>query len=143
MPADRRRHSVTTMPATRPSDESSGSGIGSKPAKHVAIHKATSVPTSIITLPMQCKEVIHYSSLLDPQTNATTGWSVKSPSGNLLGPNGFFNHPHRPLSLRERRERVLAGLEKAQVEAIEEEASVSPEASSPQCKKGRKWSCFG
>lgn len=134
---------MTTMSATRRSDGDSGSGIGSKPAKHVAIHKTTSMPTSIITLPMQCKEIIHYSSLLDPQTNANMGWSVKSPSGNLLGPNGFFNHPHRPLSLRERRERVLAGLEKVQVEAIEEEGSASPVASSTLRKKGSKWSCFG
>jgi len=35
---------------------------------------------------------------------------VRSPSGNLLGKQGYFTRDDRPLSLRERQERIRAGL---------------------------------
>lgn len=99
----------------------------------------------IITLPERNSEPIHYSSLLDPQLHNNNDWSIKSPSGNLLGSNGFFNHPSRPLSLRERRERVMASLVKAEVESsVLGDIPESPMTLDSDTKKKRKrWNCFG
>jgi len=69
---------------------------------------------STITDPSkQQREVHHLSYLIDPEDldeDLGSGWKVRSPSGNLLGKTGYFWRDDRPLSLRERQERIRAGL---------------------------------
>lgn len=69
-------------------------------------------PDDEISRPGLPRQVTHISALIDP-TELQQGWMVRSPSGNLLGPGEFLHHPERPLSLRERRERVKAAMESA------------------------------
>jgi hypothetical protein len=54
-------------------------------------------------------ELHHLSYLIDPD-QLDQGAFVRSPSGNLLGKEGYFTRDDRPLSLRERQERIRAGL---------------------------------
>jgi hypothetical protein len=58
---------------------------------------------------MRPRELHHLSYLIDPN-ELDSGWKVRSPSGNLLGKQGYFTRDDRPLSLRERQERIRAGL---------------------------------
>ena len=59
----------------------------------------------------QQREVHHLSYLIDPEDlDEDLGWKVRSPSGNLLGKTGYFCRDDRPLSLRERQQRIKAGL---------------------------------
>ena len=58
---------------------------------------------------MRQRELHHLSYLIDPN-ELDSGWKVRSPSGNLLGKQGYFTRDDRPLSLRERHERIRAGL---------------------------------
>jgi len=124
------------------SDRSVSSCVKQSGSSDVGI---TNWSPSVITLPARNSEPIHYASLLDPRLHGSNTWSIKSPSGNLLGPKGFFNHPSRPLSLRERRERVMASLVKAEVESPMAEAHTpdSPMTLESDAKKRRKWTCFG
>lgn len=66
-------------------------------------------PTQQVTRPGLPRQLTRLSSLIDP-AGLGEGWKVKSPSGNLLGPNAFIDRPDRPLSVRERQERVRAAL---------------------------------
>jgi len=62
-----------------------------------------------LTHSMRPRELHHLSYLIDPN-ELDSGWKVRSPSGNLLGKQGYFTRDDRPLSLRERQERIRAGL---------------------------------
>lgn len=86
-------------------------------ASRRSISTASTIATltaSTITEPSkQQREVHHLSYLIDPEDldeDLGSGWKVRSPSGNLLGKTGYFCRDDRPLSLRERQERIKAGL---------------------------------
>lgn len=66
----------------------------------------THSPIQKVSPPARHRELTHLSSLIDP-TDLTGDWKARSPSGNLLGPKGYFSHPERPLSMRERREEIV------------------------------------
>lgn len=70
-----------------------------------------------VTRPSPPRRLTAMSTLLDPaDLMSEADWSIKSPSGNLLGPKGYLSHPDRPLSMRERQQRVLDGMERARKE---------------------------
>ncbi|KAK5136922.1 hypothetical protein LTR08_001429 [Meristemomyces frigidus] len=48
----------------------------------------------------------HLSELIDPMDLATADGHVRSPSGNMLEPAQWLVHPDRPMSIRERQERI-------------------------------------
>lgn len=75
-------------------------------------------PQSDITRPAEPREITRLSNLIDPE-EVTSDWRIRSPSGNLLGPNGFFSHPSRPLSVRERQEKVRAAMEEKRAQSVE------------------------
>lgn len=52
----------------------------------------------------------HLSELIDPALLAEDSKAIRSPSGNYLDRNSFFQREDRPLSLRERQERVRQGI---------------------------------
>jgi len=76
---------------------------------------------------MRPRELHHLSYLIDPN-ELDSGWKVRSPSGNLLGKQGYFTRDDRPLSLRERQERIRAGLASPGLSPVVQEG-VSPVAS--------------
>jgi len=76
----------------------------------------------------QQREVHHLSYLIDPEDldeDVGSGWKVRSPSGNLLGKTGYFCRDDRPLSLRERQERIKAGLATSGADVASLERSIS------------------
>lgn len=72
----------------------------------------SSVPQEI-SRPATPPRLVRMSALLDPNDLILHNFTVRSPSGNVLGPNAYFAHPDRPLSMRERQERVRAEIEAA------------------------------
>lgn len=84
---------------------------------------------SVVTRPAPPRRLATISTLIDPaDLISESDWSIKSPSGNLLNSQGYLNHPDRPLSMRERQQRVLAGMEKARKEREIREAREFAEA---------------
>lgn len=63
-----------------------------------------------VTEPSPPREITHLSSIIDPK-EISGDWTIRSPSGNLLGLGGYMNHPARPLSMRERQEKVRRAME--------------------------------
>ncbi|KAF4553789.1 Hypothetical protein D9617_6g095220 [Elsinoe fawcettii] len=59
-----------------------------------------------ISLPVRRQHVRQLSELIDPTKLCVDDDYVKSPSGNLLGHADFCAREDRPLSLRERQERI-------------------------------------
>jgi len=89
------------------------------------------------------------STLIDPaDLISESDWSIKSPSGNLLGPQGYINHPDRPLSMRERQQRVLNGMERVKKEREKREIREAREfaealmSESPKPKGFAKLLCY-
>lgn len=78
-----------------------------------------------ISPPAPPKVVRRISELIDPETIVDTDDYVKSPSGNFLGRADFSAREDRPLSLRERQERIRQqsnGLNSYAVNGIQDEA---------------------
>ncbi|PSK44238.1 hypothetical protein B9Z65_218 [Elsinoe australis] len=65
-----------------------------------------------ISLPLRRQHVRQLSELIDPTKLCVDDDYVKSPSGNLLGHADFCAREDRPLSLRERQERIRQQLNK-------------------------------
>lgn len=116
-----------------------------------AAHSTPNKPKheSVVTRPSPPREITHLSSLVDPAELAATGidWTIRSPSGNLLGPSGFFGHPSRPLSLRERQERVREAVGNVGIKKVEQQrmAEVVPVHEVPVARRSTKrfWLCGG
>jgi len=89
---------------------------------------ATLTASAITQSAKQPREVHHLSYLIDPEDldeDLGSGWKVRSPSGNLLGKTGYVCRDDRPLSLRERQERIKAGLASSGLEAVSLGRSIS------------------
>lgn len=94
----------------RTSSESSSSPFQFKRTSDQSRSTSSTTNISEVSKPALPRQITHLSNLIDP-ADLVEGWKVRSPSGNLLGPGEFINHPERPLSLRERQERVKAALQ--------------------------------
>lgn len=106
--------SMGTSPSReeRPASQSSTTPLhvaSSDPEKRHSAYTTGADDSDEISYPGLPRRVTHISQLIDP-TELQEGWMVRSPSGNLLGPSEFLQHPERPLSLRERQERVKAAM---------------------------------
>ncbi len=66
--------------------------------------------------------------------------AVRSPSGNLLAIDNYFDRPDRPLSLRERQERIRARVEQAREAAAE--ATAAGNGQGHDGSEKRKWARF-
>lgn len=70
-----------------------------------------------ITSPAPPPRLRRLSELIDPTSLQAYNHVVKSPSGNVLGRKSFVARDDRPLSLRERQERVRLGVSRQGSEA--------------------------
>ncbi|GAB7345676.1 hypothetical protein MBLNU457_3959t1 [Dothideomycetes sp. NU457] len=59
-----------------------------------------------ISPPGPAKNLRKLSELIDPTTIFDDEWAVQSPSGNILGRSAYEIREDRPLSMRERQERI-------------------------------------
>ncbi|EON63958.1 hypothetical protein W97_03187 [Coniosporium apollinis CBS 100218] len=67
-----------------------------------------SAPSSAITPPAPRRDLVRYSSCLDPNDLIVADTIFESPSGHLLGPDAFFAREDRPMSIRERQQAIIA-----------------------------------
>ncbi|KAJ9665291.1 hypothetical protein H2201_004583 [Coniosporium apollinis] len=65
-------------------------------------------PSSAITPPAPRRDLVRYSSCLDPNDLIVADTIFESPSGHLLGPDAFFAREDRPMSIRERQQAIIA-----------------------------------
>jgi len=86
---------------------------------------------------MRPRELHHLSYLIDPN-ELDSGWKVRSPSGNLLSKQGYFTRDDRPLSLRERQERIRAGLASPALSPVIQEGATSATLSDDDGVKDRE-----
>ncbi|MCJ1371955.1 hypothetical protein MMC20_003175 [Loxospora ochrophaea] len=118
-------------------------------------------PDSVITRPGWPRRITRLSELIDPldlisddgerprsDCDSHPGAKlIESPSGNLLGAKEYAQHPNRPLTVRERKERIRAALEMGESAGITEERSVADvEREGANSGKGGKYclgGCFG
>lgn len=72
-----------------------------------------------ITTPAPPPRLRKLSELIDPTLLFSEDAVVRSPSGNVLGRRSFSEREDRPLSLRERQERIRQGLSGQQISAAQ------------------------
>ncbi|PNS19356.1 Protein argonaute [Sphaceloma murrayae] len=83
-----------------------------------------------ISMPVRRQHIRQLSELIDPTKLMVDEEYVKSPSGNLLGHADFCAREDRPLSLRERQERIRQQLSKTQT-AVYAVNGIDPSKTSP------------
>ncbi|KAI9854241.1 MAG: hypothetical protein M1830_006549 [Pleopsidium flavum] len=127
------------------------------------ILEAPQPPSPEITRPALQREITRLSTLIDPidlmraDDDSITPLSpvyasgnrrnlVESPSGHLLEPHEYLDHPDRPLTIRERQDRIREGLMSAMSgpDLVDEQAAEGRSERDRNEGKAKAWkSCCG
>jgi len=115
-------------------------------------------PAIVITRPAPRTELTRLSTTIDPielvARPESAGCSqpactlsnpgtilVQSPSGNLLDAREYQNHPKRPLTLRERKEKIMEAMEKEKGAEKAQQGVENEEVGSEGKKSAGFWGC--
>ncbi|KAF2225687.1 hypothetical protein BDZ85DRAFT_69874 [Elsinoe ampelina] len=103
--------------------------LAGPPYGHARLH--TETEEYGISLPFKRQHVRQLSELIDPTKLCVDDDYVKSPSGNLLGHADFCAREDRPLSLRERQERIRQQMNNRSQNSAYAVSGISSTKSSP------------
>ena len=87
-----------------------------------------------ISPPGPIRNLRKLSELIDPTTIFDDEWAIQSPSGNILGRTAYEIREDRPLSMRERQERIRMEVMRKDSYALKGMQTI-PEAPTPEKKK--------